>query len=92
MIRENLENKLRDAFSPTELTVTDESNKHIGHAGWRPEGETHFHVRIVSDSFEGQSRVARQRAVYALLSDEFDAGLHALSLDLKTPEEAGKNA
>jgi len=88
MITESLENKLRDAFSPMELVVTDESNKHVGHAGWRPEGETHFHVRLVSDAFAGQSRVARQRAVYGLLKEEFDAGLHALSLDLKTPEEA----
>ena len=53
---------------------------------WRPpEGETHFRVEIVADVFAGQSRVARQRQVYALLADEFDAGLHALSIRANHP-------
>jgi BolA family transcriptional regulator, general stress-responsive regulator len=33
--------------------------------------------------------VARQRLVYHALREEFETGLHALSLDLKTPSEAG---
>ena len=61
---------------------------HAGHAGARPGGETHYHVVMVSAAFQGQSRVARQRLVYQALREEFDTGLHALSLDLKTPEEA----
>jgi BolA protein len=44
---------------------------------------------MVSEAFAGLSRVARQRLVYHALGEEFDTGLHALSLDLKTPEEAG---
>ncbi|MBI3439017.1 MAG: BolA/IbaG family iron-sulfur metabolism protein [Proteobacteria bacterium] len=46
----------------------------------------------VSPAFEGQSRVERQRLVYHALREEFDTGLHALSLDLKTPAEAAKTA
>jgi BolA protein len=67
----------------------DESAKHAGHAGAQPGGETHYRLTLVSTAFDGLSRVARQRLVYGALREEFDTGLHALSLDLKTPSEAG---
>jgi len=67
--------------------LDDDSSKHAGHAGARPGGETHYRLRLVSTAFAGLSRVARQRLVYDALREEFDTGLHALSLDLKTPEE-----
>ncbi|MEO1406793.1 MAG: BolA family protein, partial [Pseudomonadota bacterium] len=55
------ENRIRDlltaAFAPDELDVIDDSARHAGHAGARPEGETHFNVRIVASVFEGMSRV-----------------------------------
>ena len=86
---ERIENALRDALAPIHFVLTDESAKHAGHAGARPGGETHYHVVMVSAAFEGQTRVARQRLVYQALAEEFETGLHALSLNLKTPLEAG---
>ena len=80
--------KLTGAFSPAELSVVDDSAKHAGHSGSRPEGETHFSVRIVSDAFEGVSRVERQRRVYAALADELKTHVHALSVTTLTPAEA----
>lgn len=85
-----IEGKLRAALAPQRLEIADESSRHAGHAGWREGGETHFHVEIVSAAFAGQSRVTRQRQVYALLKDEFAAGLHALALTTLTPEEAAR--
>jgi BolA protein len=82
-----IDNKLRMAFAPARLAIEDESSRHHGHAGWREGGETHFRVEIVSQSFAGHSRVARQRLVYAALSEELAAGLHALALVTLTPEE-----
>ena len=75
----------------TEITITvaDDSHRHAGHAGARPEGETHYSVVVVSPAFAGQSRVARSRAAHAALEAEFSGGLHALALRLLTPEEAG---
>lgn len=84
---QNLERKLREAFAPQELTIQDDSALHEGHAGARPGGETHYRVRIVSQRFVGLSRVERQRAVYAALGAEFEAGLHALQMQTLTPEE-----
>jgi BolA protein len=80
--------KLTAAFSPAELLVEDASAKHAGHAGSRPGGETHFSVRIVSNAFEGLSRVERQRRVYAALAEELKAHLHALSVTALTPAES----
>ncbi len=75
-------------FGPAEVTVTDQSAQHVGHAGAADEGETHYDLRIVSSAFAGKNRVARSRAVHEALAGEFAAGLHALSLSLQTPEEA----
>ena len=83
-----MEKLLTQQFSPHTFVLEDESARHAGHAGARPGGETHYRLRLVSDAFAGLSRVARQRLVYHVLREEFDTGLHALSLDLKTPAEA----
>lgn len=87
-----IQDKLTAAFAPTALEVRDESAKHAGHAGATrgdgSRGETHFHVRIVSASFDGVSRVQRQRLVYEVLKDELAGPVHALSLSALTPTEA----
>ena len=77
---ERIHQILSDAFQPTVLDVVDDSHKHAGHAGARPEGETHYTVIITAAAFEGLSRIARQRAVMDVLKPEFDSGLHALSI------------
>ncbi len=57
-----IEQLLDAAFSPSELLVKDQSHLNAGHAGAQ-EGKGHFEVRIVSDRFAGQSRIARHRIV-----------------------------
>ena len=75
------------ALNPALLVVNDDSSQHAGHMGARPAGETHYSVLVVADAFAGQSRVARHRMVNAALDQEFAAGLHALSLTLRTQAE-----
>jgi len=84
---ERIEAALKEAFRPARIEIVDESALHAGHAGARPEGETHYRVELVADAFEGTSRLERQRAVNACLSAEFERGLHALSLQLRAPSE-----
>ena len=86
-ITERINKKLTEGLTPTVLEVVDESAKHKGHGGWREGGETHYHVTVVADAFEGKSRVDRQRMVYALLADEMAERVHALALTTKTPGE-----
>ena len=85
-MKARIESRLREAFQPSELEVIDESEQHRGHGGWREGGETHFRVRMVSDSFAGQSRVARQRAVNACLKEELATTVHALAMELSPPD------
>jgi stress-induced morphogen len=87
-----LEAVLTRAFSPTLLRVVDDSAQHAGHMGAQPGGETHYSVLVVSAVFRGANRLARSRAVHAALAAEFSGGMHALSLTLRTPEEAGAHA
>jgi BolA protein len=85
---ERIQIALQNGLVVQGIEVRDDSHLHAGHAGASPEGETHFDIVIVSSDFTGQSRVNRQRSVYALLSAEFEGGLHALSMRALTPEEA----
>jgi BolA family transcriptional regulator, general stress-responsive regulator len=86
-VADTIRDKLTDRFAPSRLDIVDESHRHAGHAGARPEGETHFAVTIVAPAFQGLSRVARQRLVYETLADELATRIHALSLTTRTPDE-----
>jgi BolA protein len=74
------------AFSPSELTVIDDSHRHVGHAGAR-DGRGHFSVRVTSSAFDGLPPLARHRAIYAALGDLMQTDIHALSIDARTTEE-----
>ena len=89
-MKDTIRDKLDAAFAPMELLVEDESAKHHGHSGARPEGETHFRVHIVAAAFEGLSRVERQRSIHAALAEELRDRVHALALSVQTPREAAK--
>lgn len=81
-----IERLLRDALSPTELLVKDQSQLHVGHAG-AEEGKGHFEVTIVSDEFDGASRIARHRMVYDALGAFMDSDVHALRINAYSPSE-----
>ena len=86
-IADTIRTKLTERFAPTRLEISDESHRHAGHEGARPDGETHFSVTIVSAAFMGESRVARQRLVYQTLAEELATRVHALSLTTLAPGE-----
>ncbi len=71
------------ALAPVHLVLEDDSHKHAVPAG---QG-SHWNALIVSAAFEGRGAVARHRAVYAALTAELAAGLHALALTTLTPAE-----
>ncbi len=79
--------KLTSAFSPQSLKVVDESHLHAGHAGSREGGQTHYRVYIVSNAFEGKSRVDRHRMINTALAAELAGGVHALAIHAVAPGE-----
>ncbi|SFM04466.1 BolA protein [Bradyrhizobium sp. NFR13] len=88
-MKDNITKKLTEAFAPLSLDVSDESHLHAGHMGHREGGETHFRVNIVSEAFEGKSRIDRHRMINELLAAELAGTVHALALKPQTPKEAG---
>ncbi len=80
--KKRLHNALSFALLPVFFAIVDESSNHR-----RPGVETHFTITLVSEKFETLSRINRHRLVNDLAADEFEAGLHALSLHLYTPDE-----
>ena len=92
----SMRSKLKAALHPTLLDITNESASHAGHMG-NPDGaadaETHFHVHVVSEAFNGLRSIQRHRLVYAAVDEEMKQGVggkppvHALSLRTETPDE-----
>ena len=77
--------RLNSAFLPTFIRLTDDSEKHRGHGGYNPAGESHFTLEIESRAFARTSRVERQRMIYRALSDLMRERVHALSIRATAP-------
>lgn len=86
-VAQSLGRKLTAALSPVALEILDDSARHAGHSGAAPGGETHFTISITSAAFVGMNRLARQRRVYAIVSEELAGPVHALSLSTRAPGE-----
>jgi BolA protein len=84
-IEQEMQRLLAEAFPKASIHTRDDSHKHAGHAGARPEGGTHYHVHILCHSFAGKSRVQMQREVNQALAPLFAQGLHALSMECHAP-------
>lgn len=80
-IREEMEQRLTEAFAPSVLVVENESYKHAGHAGDDGSGESHFALQIRAQAFAGMNRVQQHRAVHKALGDIVPR-IHALALDI----------
>ncbi len=78
---------LNVAFKANSVQIEDESHLHAGHAG-AATGGGHFKLTIVAPEFEGMSKVARHRAIYAALNKHFPKEIHALTILAFTPSES----
>lgn len=77
-----IESRLREAFSPNYLVVINESEQHIGHAGY-VDGGRHFAIEISASQLSALSRVAAHRKIYALFEDLMPHQLHALRIVIR---------
>lgn len=81
-IAQEIEQRLESALKPERLVITDDSEAHRGHGGWRDGGETHFRIDIAADVLRPMSRLARHRAVYDALGKDLVARIHALEIHI----------
>ncbi|MXO74863.1 BolA/IbaG family iron-sulfur metabolism protein [Altererythrobacter aerius] len=87
-LQSEIERLLHAAFAPIRLVVSNDSANHRGHAGDDGSGESHFSVTIESAAFAGQTRLQRQRMVYAALGDIPGGRVHAMAVRATAPGEA----
>jgi BolA protein len=76
------------ALEPRRIEIVDDSARHAGHEGAKS-GGGHYRLTLVSERFRGQPRLARHRLVYDAAGDLMQREIHALTMVLQTPEEAG---
>jgi BolA family transcriptional regulator, general stress-responsive regulator len=82
-----MEMLLEAAFTPTRLSVINDSAKHHGHSGDDGSGESHFTIEIESAAFAGVNRVMRQRMVNKALGDIPGTRVHALAIKARAPTD-----
>ena len=82
-VQASIESKLMAGLAPRHLEVVNESHKH----SVPPGSQSHFKVVIVADAFEGKRLVGRHQSVNALLAEELEGPVHALSMETLTAEE-----
>ncbi|MDX1796584.1 MAG: BolA family protein [Hydrogenovibrio sp.] len=80
-LQQQIETKIHQAFAPIFLQIENESHLHSG-----PATESHFKMTLVSEAFEGMSKVKRHQAVYRALAEEMPK-FHALALHTFSPQE-----
>ena len=81
-----LEARIREGLAIAHLELEDESHLHAGHEGAKS-GAGHYRAVVVSEGFEGLSRVARQRLVFEAVGDMMGPDIHALAMRTLTPAE-----
>ncbi len=87
-VADQIREKLTAALAPERLDIVDESDRHKGHAGAKPGGESHFRVTVVTDAFDGKSRIERHMLVNEALDELLRGGpIHMLSIKALTPAE-----
>lgn len=94
-VAERIRRILESALAPETLEVIDESHKHAGHAHVVSRtgtaagtSETHFLIKVVSQSFQDKSRLDRHRTINALIADEMGPDkVHAIAIDARAPGE-----
>ena len=82
-----IERRLAEHLSATDVRVVNESELHAGHRNSPGTGDSHFRVYVMSPMFGGQSRLARQRLVHMALAPLMGKPIHALSIEARAPGE-----
>jgi BolA protein len=80
IVKERITQKLSQNLTIKNLEVINKSHLHQGHLGDNGSGETHFDIIISAKEFDGKTIIYAHRQVNNILRDEFESGLHALSI------------
>lgn len=77
--KEIIQQKL-SVLNPHILEIIDQSANHISHFDNHTNGESHFVLKIKSDQLSILKSIEQHRLINNILKEEFNKGLHALSI------------
>ena len=80
-MKEHLAQILVQEFTPSFISIQDDSHKHASHNPAAKNGGTHFSITIRAHCFMGVSKVNQHKMVYKFLDAYLKDGLHALQLN-----------
>lgn len=83
IVEQEITRIVTDSMQPELFRIENESHRHSVPVN----SETHFKLVVVSDIFDGLSRVKRHQHIYQLLQQQLAGPVHALALHLYTPAE-----
>ena len=72
---DELKSRIEEAIPGAEARVEDLTG-----------GGDHFRAEVVSDRFDGLSRIDQHKLVYGVFGNEVGGAIHALSIKTSTPE------
>ena len=75
---EGLRTRIEDALPGARVSVVDTTG-----------GGDHFRAEVVSERFEGLTRIQQHKLIYDVFGDEVGGAIHALSIKTQTPAPAG---
>jgi stress-induced morphogen len=73
---EELRERIEQALPGADVRVEDTTG-----------GGDHFRAEVVSDQFEGLSRIQQHKLIYEVFGDEVGGAIHALSIKTQTPAQ-----
>jgi stress-induced morphogen len=75
---DELRTRIEEALPGAQVSVVDTTG-----------GGDHFRAEVVSDRFEGLSRIEQHKLIYDVFGAEVGGAIHALSIKTQTPTPAG---
>jgi stress-induced morphogen len=75
---QELRERIQQALPGAQVTVEDTTG-----------GGDHFRAEVVSERFEGLTRIQQHKLIYDVFGDEVGGAIHALSIKTETPTPAG---
>jgi stress-induced morphogen len=71
---EAVQSMIQNAFPGGQVAVTDMTGT-----------SDHFEVEVVSELFEGKSRIDQHKMIHAAVGDHLGGAIHALKIKTRTP-------
>jgi stress-induced morphogen len=75
---EQLRERIEQALPGADVSVVDTTG-----------GGDHFRAEVVSDRFDGLTRIQQHKLIYDVFGDEVGRAIHALSIKTQTPSPDG---